>query len=300
MPIDNILRSALKNGKNGVKNGIKSAVKNGNGNGVKNGVNKGLTDPAKRGGILSKTQFVKSALSKQGMRKNLKAYGYKARELNPEITPKQITQQYDSEFGKGARTWQGEEQMYVSGGSTPTKQTDISLSGQRPLQLQDQSKNAARKRRNQSNRNEVGFTSNKERENYARLQGIVRNENDATKAAGGNFKASIEHDIAIMGGKQWWSKVGPLANNNSNLFIARDHFAREYKNNFEYWFYNWIKKRGNNVVVKTDRSNMKDLILLEVSTGKELGVIPMPKGYRSGVGSDLKRLTQELVAGSKT
>ena len=300
MPIDNILRSALKNGKSAVKNGVKNGLKNGiNGNGIKNGLN-GLTDPAKRGGLLSKTQFVESALSKQGMRKNLKAYGYRLRELNPEITPKQITEQYDAEFGKGARTWQGEEQMYVSGGSTPTKATDISLEGQRPLQLQDQSKNAARKRRNQANRNEVGFSSVKERENYARLQAIVRNENEATKAAGGNFVASIEHDIAIMGGKQWWKKVGPYANDNANLFIARDHYAREYKNNFEYWFYNWIRKRGNNVVVKTDRSNMKDLILLEVSTGKELGVIPMPTGYRSGVSSELKKLTQELIEGSKT
>ena len=32
-----------------------------------------------------------------------------------------------------------------------------------------------------------------------------------------------------MGGKQWWNKVGPFANDNANLFIARDHFAREYK-----------------------------------------------------------------------
>ena len=120
-------------------------------------------------------------------------------------------------------------------------------------------------------------------------------ENEATKAAGGNFVASIEHDIAIMGGKQWWKRVGPRANDNANLFIARDHFAREYKNNFEYWFYNWIRKKGNNVVVKTDRSNMKDLILLEVSTGKELGVIPMPKGYTSGVSADLKKLTEQLI-----
>ncbi len=40
---------------------------------------------------------------------------------------------------------------------------------------------------------------------------------------------------------------------------------------------------------------MKDLILVEVSTGKELGVIPMPKGYTSGVGSDLKKLTEQLI-----
>ena len=42
-------------------------------------------------------------------------------------------------------------------------------------------------------------------------------------------------------------------------------------------------------------SNMKDLILLEVSTGKELGVIPMPKGYTSGVSADLKKLTEQLI-----
>jgi hypothetical protein len=296
MPIDNVLRHALKNGKRAVKNGVTNGI---NGNGIKNGLN-GLTDPATRGGLLSKIQFVESSLSKQGMRKNLKAYGYRLRELNPEITPKQITEQYDAEFGKGARTWQGEEQMYVSGGSTPTKASDISIEGQRPLQLQDKSKNQARKRRNIQTRAEHGFTSEQARQRYADLSAMVKLENQATKDAGGNFVASIEHDIAISGGRQWWNKVGNKANDNENLFIARDHYAREYKNNFEYWFYNWIKKNGNNVVVKTDRSNMKDLILLEVSTGKELGVIPMPTGYRSGVSEDLKKLTQKLIKGSKT
>ena len=254
-----------------------------------------LKNAATSGGNLAKKEFVKSALSKQGMRKNLKAYGYKQRAHNPNITPKEITQRYDNEFGIGARTWEGEEQMYVSGGSKLTKETDISLNGQRPLQLQDKSKNQARKKTNGHNRSKIGFTSDKQRENYGRLQAIVRNENDATKAAGGTFKASIEHDIAIMGGKQWWNRVGPLANDNSNLFIARDHWAREYKNNFEYWFYNWVRKKGNNWVIKTDRSNMKDLILLEVSTGKELGTIPMPAGYRAGIGKDLKDLTKDIL-----
>jgi len=59
MPIDNILRSALKNGKNGVKNGIKNGVKNGNGNGLKNGV-KEIT-----GGELAKRQYVEQQLARR-------------------------------------------------------------------------------------------------------------------------------------------------------------------------------------------------------------------------------------------
>ena len=42
MPIDNILRSALKNGKRAVKNGVRNGVKNGAKNGVRNGINKPL------------------------------------------------------------------------------------------------------------------------------------------------------------------------------------------------------------------------------------------------------------------
>ena len=42
MPINNILRSALKNGKSAVKNGVKNGLRNGAKNGVKNGINKPL------------------------------------------------------------------------------------------------------------------------------------------------------------------------------------------------------------------------------------------------------------------
>jgi hypothetical protein len=60
MPIDNVLRSMVKSGKNGVKNGIKNGVKNGvNGNGIKNGV-KEIT-----GGELAKRQYVEQQLARQ-------------------------------------------------------------------------------------------------------------------------------------------------------------------------------------------------------------------------------------------
>ena len=56
MPIDNILRSALKNGKSAVKNGVKNGV---NGNGIKNGIQE-IT-----GGQLAKEQYVKQHLARQ-------------------------------------------------------------------------------------------------------------------------------------------------------------------------------------------------------------------------------------------
>ena len=60
MPIDNILRSALKNGKSAVKNGVKNGVRNGiNGNGFKNGVQE-IT-----GGELAKRQYVEQQLARQ-------------------------------------------------------------------------------------------------------------------------------------------------------------------------------------------------------------------------------------------
>jgi hypothetical protein len=60
MPIDNILRSALKNGKSAVKNGVRNGVKNGiNGNGFKNGVQE-IT-----GGELAKRQYVEQQLARQ-------------------------------------------------------------------------------------------------------------------------------------------------------------------------------------------------------------------------------------------
>ena len=64
MPIDNILRSALKNGKSAVKNGVKNGLKNGvNGNGIKNGIQE-IT-----GGQLAKKQYVDSSPNVIAVRK---------------------------------------------------------------------------------------------------------------------------------------------------------------------------------------------------------------------------------------
>jgi hypothetical protein len=60
MPIDNVLRHALKNGKRAVKNGVRNGVRNGiNGNGFKNGVQE-IT-----GGQLAKQQYVEQQLARR-------------------------------------------------------------------------------------------------------------------------------------------------------------------------------------------------------------------------------------------
>lgn len=56
--IDDILRSTLKNGKNGVKNGVKNGIKNGAKNGVKNGVH---------AGDLAKQTFVERHVAKSSL-----------------------------------------------------------------------------------------------------------------------------------------------------------------------------------------------------------------------------------------
>jgi hypothetical protein len=286
------IKSAAKNGKKALKNGVKNGV-NGvvNGNGIKNGV-----DYAKKAAVakhLEKWNYNKSALSKTGFRKNLKAFAYKQREIDPNITPKQIQNVWEETIG--TRIYEGEEQMLLSGGSKPTKSSDISIEGQRRIQVQDRSKNQGRKDKLQKIRNEHGFTSISAKKNFDNLNGLVATENRNIKAAGGKHHVILEHDIALVGGKQWWNKVGNKGNDNANLYINRIPEAREFKNNIEYWFYNFIKNKGNNWVLKTDRSNMKDLIIVEVSNGKELGRIPMPTGYSDGIPEDSKAITIDIL-----
>ena len=51
-----------------------------------------------------------------------------------------------------------------------------------------------------------------------------------------------------------------------------------------------MKNRGNDWYLKTDRSNMRDLEIWEVSTGKLLGIIKMPRGYTQAMG-----MPQEVI-----
>ena len=99
----------------------------------------------------------------------------------------------------------------------------------------------------------------------------------------------FEHDIAIRA--PLWDQLGVRgANNPTNTFVSQNYNARNFKDFLESNFYTRIKTRGNNWYLKTDRSNMRDIEIWEISTGKRLGVIKMPRGYTQSMG-----LPQEVI-----
>ena len=99
----------------------------------------------------------------------------------------------------------------------------------------------------------------------------------------------FEHDIAIRA--PLWDQLGITgANNPTNTFVSQNYNARNFKDFLESNFYTRIKTKGNNWYLKTDRSNMRDIEIWEISTGKRLGVIKMPRGYTQSMG-----LPQDVV-----
>ncbi len=246
-----------------------------------------------------------SPLGKKGMRKNLKSFGYSQRQIDPSIAPKEIQNRWDQEMG--SRTWDGEEQLVVSGGSTPTKASDISVEGQRPLQLQDKSKNQARKRSNQKNiRDPHAFTSPEAADNFKKLdaeaKAASRKLQEEAKARGETVRAGeqlvhVEHDIALRA-KGHWDRVGYKGNDPGNLFVQYDADARQFKDNIENWLYPKSKTLG----IRTDKTNMRDLIIFDVNTGEQITVIKMPDDFTkamSGIPQEIKNLLKELAAKAK-
>ena len=85
MPIDNILRSALKNGKSAVKNGVKNGIKNGvNGNGIKNGIQE-IT-----GGQLAKQRYVEQQLARKNFGTRKPGSAVKAQKGTSRMGPRVI------------------------------------------------------------------------------------------------------------------------------------------------------------------------------------------------------------------
>ena len=246
-----------------------------------------------------------SPLGKKGMRKNIKSFGYSQRQVDPAIAPKEIQNKWDQEMG--SRTIDGEEQLVVSGGSTPTKASDISVEGQRPLQLQDKSKNQARKISNQKNiRDPHAFTSPEAADNFKKLdaeaKAASRKLQEEARARGETVRAGeqlvhVEHDIALRA-KGHWDRVGYTGNDPGNLFVQYDPDARQFKDNIENWLYPKSKTLG----IRTDKTNMRDLIIFDVNTGEQITVIKMPDDFTktmSGIPQEIKNILKELAAKAK-
>ena len=291
MPIDNILRHALKNGKGAVKNGLKNGVKNGIKNGVKNGVKNGASTSYIKE-HLNKLKFNQSPIGRKGQSKNMKAFGYMLREKDPLITNKEMNNAWDETFGKAARFFQGEEYTFQPAGTKLTKDTDISKAGMRPLMTKRKSlKDAGKKNVNNSRKPHYTFmkerhpewledyTSKNARAKMLNKQEIERRRAQGEKVSDKSQFVMFEHDIAIRS-PRWKNIKG--ANVPSNTFINQNPRARTFKDSLESWFYTKIKKRGDNWDLKTDRSNMKDIEVHEISTGKFLFKIPFPEQFEIG------------------
>tara|TARA_R100000353_G_scaffold62773_1_gene49313 strand:- start:39 stop:1049 length:1011 start_codon:yes stop_codon:yes gene_type:complete len=233
-----------------------------------------------------------SELSRTGFRKNVLDFGYDKRLQNPDIPPSEISQAFKEEMG--TMSYAGEQQKVLSGGSKPTK------TGQRRLAVQDVAENKARRQKNIQERNEHGYTSPEAKKAYNKQNKEVAAENKQAvkdaKAQGIKVKpgqqfVSLEHDIALSHGRKWWKKVGNIGNDPENLFIQRNQLARQFKDNIENWFY----PKSKDFVIKSDRSNLKDLIIMSVETGQEVLRIPMPDDFATGIPDNIIQQLKELI-----
>ena len=233
-----------------------------------------------------------SKLSRTGFRKNVLDFGYNKRLQNPDIPPSEISQAFKEEMG--TMSYGGEQQKVLSGGSKPTK------TGQRRLAVQDVAENKARRQKNIQERNEHGYTSPEAKKSYNKQNKEVAAENKQAvkdaKAQGIKVKpgqqfVSLEHDIALSHGRKWWKKVGNIGNDPENLFIQRNQLARQFKDNIENWFY----PKSKDFVIKSDRSNLKDLIIMSVETGQEVLRIPMPDDFATGIPDNIIQQLNQLI-----
>ena len=187
------------------------------------------------------------------------------------------------------RSYEGEQQKVLSGGSKPTK------TGQRRLAVQAVAENQARKDRGVVKRKRHESTSV-----YTKMKADAAKENSQAlkdaKAQGmritkGQQFVSVEHDVAITHASKWWDKVGYIGNEADNIFIQRNQLARQFKDNIENWFY----PKSKDFVIKSDRSNLKDLIIMSVETGQEVLRIPMPDDFATGIPDNIIQQLNQLI-----
>ncbi len=102
---------------------------------------------------------------------------------------------------------------------------------------------------------------------------------------------SVEHDVAITHASKWWDKVGYIGNEADNIFIQRNQLARQFKDNIENWFY----PKSKDFVIKSDRSNLKDLIIVDIETGDTVLRIPMPDNFKTGIPDNIRQQLKRLL-----
>lgn len=240
---------------------------------------------------LTKLKYNKSPIGRRGQALNMRAFALHEREINPLITVKELDAKWDEAMGEGTRIYGGEEYKFQAGGTRLTKPSNISPGGQRPVISKKKSTMVAGKGKVIENRKPhdkymreshpewtQDYTAKNARAKMLNSQEIERRIAQGERIPDGFQYVMFEHDIAIRA--PLWDKLGIKgANNPTNTFVSQNYNARSFKDSLESNFYTNIKTRGNNWYLKTDRSNMRDVEIWEISTGKRLGVIKMPRGY---------------------
>ena len=251
---------------------------------------------------LTKLKYNSSPIGRKGQALNMKAFGLHEREINPLITNKELDMKWDETMGAGTRVLDGEEYKYQPAGTKLTKPSNISPGGQRPLMTKKKSLMDAGKKNVNENRKPhdtymreshpewvPDYTAKNARAKMLNAQEIERRVAQGEKIPDKAQYVMFEHDVAIRA--PLWDQLGfKGANNPENTFVSLNYHARNFKDFVESNFYQRMKKRGNNWYLKTDRSNMRDLEIWEVSTGKLLGIIKMPRGYTQAMG-----MPQEVI-----
>ena len=217
-------------------------------------------------------------------------YGYRRAQGDEFIQPN-VLNKFITETNPDARTFQGEEYQLQSGGKSKKVNPELGDPEQRPLSVSTIANRRNSRKLNIKDRKEHPQT--KESTDMDKLATKLNEEEIARRKLNGTYDNNPyndqfvmkEHDIRLVG-NPLWEVIGKIGNQAWNLFIQTDPKARFFKDSVETWFYKWTRNKGNNWYLKTDRSNGRDIIVMEVSTNKKLGVIPFDESFFRGKPTD--------------
>ena len=239
---------------------------------------------------LEKNHFpLTNRLGKKGMQNQAQHVIHSMRrEANDEFLQPNIAEAHLLNFNPDALTHQDVLYKYNSGGSAKPTKDSGALPGQRRVDVVKAETRRASKRSNINERAKHPITQTRKdldkqvaEYNVKEKQRQIDNGTYDPNNEFGDVFAHLEHDIRIQ--SPFWKFINQFtANEDWNLFIQTNQTARFFKDYMEDAFYRWTKNKGDNWYLKTDRSNGVDVEVWELSTGKKIGVIPMPSGYRRG------------------
>ncbi len=238
-------------------------------------------------------RFRSSPLGKKGYNQNLLAIAHNERRLGNDefIQPEVLQKKVDEVLGPEQRYFKGEKMKIQSAGKA--KPHAIAANpDQRPLMIATTKSRAASKMSNTRTR-----AAHRETQEYKDMKKLgSRLNKEATEraiAAGTHIPdhqyVSVEHNARLSGNPLFKETneggIGKRGNEKWNIYIQTNEQARWFKDYMEDWFYSnkGAKSLGaDNFYLINDLSNKKDLKIMEVSTGRTLGIIKFPNDYTRG------------------